>query len=325
MKRVISSFLISAFFIYLAVNGVNYKEVTAGLANIAIGYVLLFLLLMLLMQAMRTWRWGLILAPLADLGKLDLFAVANIGFFAIMALPVRLGELVRPYLVSRTRDVKMSAALGTIFVERVFDGIALLSLALLTPFFVPLPSWLVKATLIFLMINMALLAVVIFAVFQRARLDSLLNFIDRQLPSQWGEALGRLLHHFLDGFQIIGDASRLLQTLLLSLLIWLCDALGIYCLFLAFHLSLPPVAALVLMIILIVGIAIPTAPGFIGNWHYSCVLSLSLYGIAKTEALAFAVVYHFLTVGLTIIIGLTFLPYLKFSFAELWQALKGTS
>lgn len=324
MKKVITSFLISAFFIYLAVKGTDFKGVLAGLANISAGYILVFLLLMVLMQAMRTWRWGMILFPLVRLGKLDLFAVASVGFFAITALPIRLGELARPYLVSRNGTVKMSAALGTVFVERVLDGIAILFLAFLAPFFTVLPPRLVQAKLIFLMINVALLAVVIFAVFRRAQLDSLLNLIARRLPAKWGEALVRLSHHFLEGFQIIGDGSLLLQTLLLSFLIWLCDALAIYCLFLAFHFSLPPVAALVLMVILIIGIAIPTAPGFIGSWHLACVLGLSLYGIAKTEALAFAVVYHFLAVGLTISIGLIFLPYLKFSFADLWQAVKKT-
>lgn len=325
MKKAIVSLLISAIFIYLAVRGVDLNAVIAGMDDIGGGYVLLFLLLMVLMQALRIWRWGLILAPLAELGKLELFAVASVGFFAIAALPVRLGELVRPYLVSRSETVKMSAALGTIFVERFLDGITVLVLAFLALYFAPLPSWLLQANFVFLGINIVLLAAVIFAVFRRARLDSLLNLIVRRLPATWAAALERLCRHFLDGLQVIGDGSRLLQTILLSLLIWLCNALAIYCLFLAFHLSLPPVAALVIMVILIVGIAIPAAPGFIGNWHYFCVLGLSLYGIAKAEALAFAVVYHFLAVGLTIIIGLIFLPQLKYSFAGLWQTVKKTS
>lgn len=325
MKKVITSLLISALFVYLAVRGVDFKGVVAGLASIHAGYILLSILLMCLMQLIRTWRWGLILLPLANLGKLDLFAVANVGFFAIAALPVRLGEFARPFLVSRYRTVKMSAALGTIFVERFLDGLAILSLAFLALLFTSLPPWMVRANYIFLLINMVLLVVVILAVFRRSQLDNFFSAIISWLPARWGKVLTQLFHQFLDGFQIIGDASRLLQVLSLSLLIWLCNVLAIYCLFLAFQFSLPPVSALVLMIILIIGIAIPTAPGFIGNWHYSCVLGMSLYGIAKEEALAFAVVYHFLAVGLTIVIGLIFLPYLKFSFAELWQAVKKPS
>ena len=71
------------------------------------------------------------------------------------------------------------------------------------------------------------------------------------------------------------------------------------------------------MIILIIGIAIPTAPGFIGNWHFSCVLGLGLFGINKTDALTFAIIYHFLAVGFVVILGLGFFPSLKLSFADL--------
>jgi hypothetical protein len=76
-------------------------------------------------------------------------------------------------------------------------------------------------------------------------------------------------------------------------------------------------ASFVLMIILIVGIAIPTAPGFIGNWHYACVLALSLFGLAKSEALSFAVFYHFLSMVTLVIFGVAFLPFNKFSISDM--------
>ena len=103
----------------------------------------------------------------------------------------------------------------------------------------------------------------------------------------------------------------------LSILIWLIDVLVIYLLFLAFGFHLPVAAAFVLMIILIIGIAIPTAPGFIGNWHYFCVLGLSLFGVPRTDALTFAIIYHALSIGIVVILGLAFLPFNRFSIADL--------
>jgi uncharacterized membrane protein YbhN (UPF0104 family) len=93
--------------------------------------------------------------------------------------------------------------------------------------------------------------------------------------------------------------------------------LALYLLFLAFSLTLPVAAAFVVMIILIIGIAIPTAPGFIGNWHYFCILGLGLFGIPKTDALSFAIVYHALSMGIVIVLGLIFLPFNRFSLADL--------
>ena len=64
------------------------------------------------------------------------------------------------------------------------------------------------------------------------------------------------------------DPIPLLWVTFLSIVIWLIDILAIYLLFQAFHMHLSIAAATVLMIVLIIGIAIPTAPGFIGNWHF---------------------------------------------------------
>ena len=319
MKKVIPGLLISALLVYLSVRGTDFQGVIADMGGIGYGYILPFLLLMILMQALRTWRWGMILAPLGKLTTLTLFAITSVGFLAITALPARLGELLRPYLVARHSSIKMTGALGTVFLERFFDGVAILTIASLTPFFTQLPPWLIKTTFIFLLVNLTLLTVIILAVFRRTLLEAFLNFFFRLCPRRWEELLSRLLRHFLDGFQIIGDGPRLFQILLLSFLIWLIDALAIYVLFLAFKLSLPPVAAVVLMVVLMIGIAVPTAPGFIGNWHYSCVLGLSLFGIAKTEALTFAILYHFLSISFTVVVGLAFLPFLKFSWADLRQ------
>ena len=319
MKKVVPGLLISVLLVYLSVRGTDFHGVIAGMAKIGYGFILPAVLLMILMQALRVWRWGLILSPLGKLETLTLWAITNVGFLAITALPARLGELLRPYLVARHSPIKMSAAVGTVFLERFFDGVTILTIASLTPFFTQLPPWLIDANYVFLLINLVLLAVIILAVFRRPLLESFFNFFLRLGPQRWTETLSRLLRHFLDGIQIIGDGPRLFRILLLSLLIWLVDALAIYFLFLAFKLSLPSAAAFVLMIILIIGIAIPTAPGFVGNWHYSCVLGLSLFGIAKTEALTFAIIYHFLAISITLVLGLAFLPFLKFSWTDLWH------
>lgn len=319
MKKIIPGLLISALLVYLSVRGTDLQGVIADMAKIGYGYILPFLLLMILMQALRAWRWGMIMNPLGKLETLTLFAITSVGFLAITALPARLGELMRPYLVARHSAIKMTAALGTVFLERFFDGVTILTIASLTPFFTRLPPWLIKANFIFLLVNLTLLTVIMLAVFRRSLLEAFLNFFLRLCPHRWEELLSRLLRHFLDGFQIIGDGPRLFQILLLSFLIWLVDALAIYILFPAFKLSLQPVAAFVLMVILMIGIAVPTAPGFIGNWHYSCVLGLGLFGIGKTEALTFAIIYHFLSISFTVAMGLVFLPLLKFSWAELRQ------
>ena len=73
------------------------------------------------------------------------------------------------------------------------------------------------------------------------------------------------------------------------------------------------------LIIVALGVMIPAAPGFIGTYHYACVLGLTSFGIAKSEALSYAVVLWFLQMIPPVLIGLIFLPFLKLSLGGLMK------
>ncbi|MDO8722884.1 MAG: lysylphosphatidylglycerol synthase transmembrane domain-containing protein [Syntrophales bacterium] len=313
-KMMFAGLLLSAFLVYLAVRDIRFEDVAEGFKTVRYRYIPLVLMLILLIQLLRSVRWGVILSPIEKVDQLSLFSVSSVGFLAIVTIPARLGELARPYLISKKCNIRMTAALGTIFVERVFDSLTILIMAAFVLFFIPLPLWLTEASLFFFFIIMTALAVMIFMIVKREKSFNALTAILKRLPDRYFQKLNRLLHHLIDGFKIIDNTRCLLYVIFLSGLIWLLGVLAIYILFFAFGFHLPPAAAFVLMIILIVGITIPTAPGFIGNWHYSCVLGLGLFNIPRTDALTFAVIYHFLSIGTLIILGLIFLPFNKFSF-----------
>jgi glycosyltransferase 2 family protein len=316
-KKAIAGLALSALLVWLSVRGIEFRGVVDGFRTIRCGFVLPAVAVMFLMQLLRSIRWGIILRPIGKVDQLTLFSVTSVGFLAIIAIPARLGELARPYLIANKSPIPMSSALGTIFVERTLDGLAILIVAAVALFFTPLPPWLVHSSVLFLFMTLALFAVMILMIVRREASLRVLAPVIRRLPARYAEAVNRLIGHFIEGFRIMVDPALLLLGALLSIIIWLIDALAIYLLFLAFGLHLPVAAAFVLMIILIIGIAIPTAPGFIGNWHYFCILGLSLFGIPKTDALTFAIIYHALSIGIVIFLGIIFLPFNSFSVADL--------
>lgn len=316
-KKVIAGLVFSALLVYLSIRGIDFPGVAEGFRTIHYGYVPPTLALLFLMQVLRSYRWGLILSPLAKIDQFSLFSVTSAGFLAIVAIPARLGELARPYLITKKSDLKMSSAFGTIIVERVLDSLTVLVIAGSVLFFIPLPPWLVRASVLFLLVTLALLAVMILMILKQEASLRIMTLLIGKLPARYAEGLNRLIRHFLQGFRIMVNPALLASVAGLSLLIWLIDVLAIYLLFLAFGFQLPVTAAFVLMIILIIGIAIPTAPGFIGNWHYFCILGLSLFGVPRTDALTFAIIYHALSIGIVIILGLAFLPFNRFSIADL--------
>lgn len=318
-KRIIVGILIGSVLIYLSIRGICLQKVMVGFQMVRYEYVFPTLMLFLIIQALRSWRWGIILSPLEKVGQLSLFSVTSVGFLAIAAIPARLGELARPFLITRETKIKMSAALGTIFIERIFDSCTVLFTFFIVLLFIPLPRWLISASLIFFGVTAMVCAIMIVSIVKRDGSICSRTFPFNRLPEKYAVKLTLLLDDFIGGFAIISDPKRFFHVLSLSAAIWLLNGTAIYILFLAFSFTLPPVAAFVLMIILMIGIAIPAAPGFVGNWHYFCILGLSLFGISKTDAFAFAVIYHFLSIGLVIVLGLTFLFFNKYALSDLHE------
>jgi len=324
-KKIILGILISIILVYLSFKGIHLQDVVNDLKKIQLSYVIFFLLVGSLVQYLRSYRWGIILQPMEKIDQLSLFSVTSVGFLAIAAIPARIGELARPYLISQKSSVKMSSALGTIIVERVLDSFTILTMAVIVLFFMDLPSWMIKSSIIFFIIALLMFFFMLFTILKRETALKFINRVLNKLPGKLAHKIDALIHHFIDGFQIVTNVNLLLYLIFLSTLIWLANVLSIYILFLSFGFHLPVIASFVLMIILIAGIAIPTAPGFIGNWHFACVLGLSLFGLAKVEALSFAVVYHFLSMIVLLVFGIGFMPFNKFSISEMQNKMSNTS
>lgn len=77
---------------------------------------------------LRTIRWRYLLKPVADVSTSRLFPVVLIGLMANNIAPARVGELVRAYLVGERESMSKSTALGTIAVDRAFDGLTLVAI-----------------------------------------------------------------------------------------------------------------------------------------------------------------------------------------------------
>jgi uncharacterized protein (TIRG00374 family) len=316
-KKVILGILISVILVYLSIRGINLQDVFRDLKKILPTYVIFFILLIILMQWLRSYRWGVILQPMGKIDQFSLFSVTSVGFLAIASIPARIGELARPYLISKRSSIKMSSALGTILIERVLDGFTVLAIAVIVLLLTDLPPWMIRSSIIFFLLALGMFCFIIFLILRRDAALKLINKILSKLPGKFAHKIDELIHHFIDGFQIVTNIKFLLYLFFLSALIWLVDVLAIYMLLKAFGFNLPVMASFVVMIILIVGIAIPTAPGYIGNWHAACWLGLSLFDVAKTEALSFAVVYHFLSMVIVVVLGVAFLPFNKFSISDM--------
>ena len=144
-KKILLGIGLGIVLIYFSVRGIDFNETLTDLKKVHLGYAGLSLFFIILMQALRSYRWGVILEPMEKISQFTLFAVTSVGFLAIAAIPARIGELARPYLIAKRSSIKMSSALGTIIVERVLDSLAVLTITVAVFILQDLPSWMVNS------------------------------------------------------------------------------------------------------------------------------------------------------------------------------------
>jgi uncharacterized protein (TIRG00374 family) len=246
-------------------------------------YLAIYVGLLVVIQLCRSLRWNNLLAPLGvRIPSLELLAMSSVGFMAILALPARLGELVRPGLLRQRGDLSASAALGTVAVERIVDGL-LVSLFVFGALFSlrgpGAPGWMMPAAYAALGVFVAALVFVIFATRSPERTVAFcmkMSLLPRFAP-RLGRAIESKLLEMVRAFVVIRDVRNMTIFVIWSVVYWTANGLGVYVLAKGFGLDLSLIGAFATMGVCAVGIMLPNAPGLIGQFQYFTLLGLGLY------------------------------------------------
>jgi len=291
----------------LAARGVDLQGVWAGVRRADPGWVVLALLAVLLTTAAKVGRWRGLFPPRGDLALRSLARALLIGQLVNALLPARLGEVARIYFVGQTESRSRARTLGTIAVEKWLDILMLLLLVLLVPIFVSLPPWFHDSRA-----NLAVFAIAFFGLalalsYGKDRLLSLVKSLSRFLPEGWRTRIHRATGLALGSLDVLRSPWVGLKLQGWSLLIWTLSILVNYTVFLALGLPLPFAAAVFLVVVLEVGVAVPSVPGKLGVFHYLCTLALGVFGLEKGAALGYAVLLYFVVFGPPALLGALFL------------------
>ena len=125
------SIILLAYFLFT----VDIRRMLDALAGANYWYIIPAVGMYFVSVYFRSMRWSVMLKRLKPVGARRLFPVVVVGYMANNIIPMRLGELVRSYYLSQREGISATSALVTVFVERIFDALALLFfIAVITPF-----------------------------------------------------------------------------------------------------------------------------------------------------------------------------------------------
>jgi hypothetical protein len=323
--QVLVGVILAAVLFALFLRGVDTAQLLAALRAADPLALASVVPLTLASYAVRGWRWGALLQPMAQIKVRDLFSATMVGFAASLVIP-RSGEFLRPWLVSRRHPVKMSAGFATIVIERLIDLISVLALFSLYLFVLPRPAaqtsggWVTSLQVggAFAMALALVLLALLLAL--HANAEGTVRFVDRLLshgPSWLSVRVGQVLRSFSDGLAVLrAPGSHWLLIAVQSALLWLLTAASLHLVQVAFAIDLPFHTSFLLIAFLVVGESIPT-PGLVGGFHAFYLLALAeVFGVERNLSVAAGIAAHALTNLPVLVVGAALLGRESLSFGQ---------
>jgi uncharacterized membrane protein YbhN (UPF0104 family) len=295
-KLVASAVITTAMIAALKKGGLAFTP-AAGYGSLRVWTVPAYLATLAVMSWFRATRWRFLLRSFARIPTRRLVAVSWIGFAAILLMPFRLGELVRPYLVRKKGELSLTSATSTIVAERVVDGLFLsimLAIALLNvPTVEPLPLTVVSLPVSVLKVRQAgyamlgvfTAAFVTIAVFYFARAWAIrtsrmvLGVVSERLADKLAGTATKLA----DGLHFLGSWRDAGPFLLETTVYWVINALGMWLLAWGCGVvhadgSAPTFGeACAMMGLLGVTILVPGPPGLLGVFQLGVYAGMTMY------------------------------------------------
>jgi uncharacterized protein (TIRG00374 family) len=305
-RKVLASLLIGGGCLWLAAREVAWAEVIEALRQFDHFYLWLAIAISFAIQLVRAWRWKIELSPLADISFGMTWKVVAIAYMMINVLPFRLGEPVRPVLMSWKSGLSISSIIGNWVFEKMMDSAILVLFLHWTLLVADLPAW-VHGASSFSLASFGLLLVLVVGFWLKGE-----SFYDRSLarilPRHAAAKVRHILIHARDGLRILPQPRLVAMVFALSLLLWSLPILSSWVLILGFGFDIPPSAAFVVFVFIGMAQLIPNPPAQVGLIQGACAAALLLYDVPKADALAFGLLLNMIQFLTLVLQGLVALP-----------------
>ncbi|MBK8264134.1 MAG: flippase-like domain-containing protein [Nannocystis sp.] len=268
-----------------------------------------YLAILLLYFFTRAWRWWFLVRALGPAPLGITLQVALAGFFWIILLPWRLGELARPILLSQATRLPAPQILGTIALERVTDGLTVCGLFFLTlgahrsgPRSAEIQAIAGSVSALFLAALIVLIAMALWPRVIGAAIRALLGRIHGGVADR----LGDVADGIAAGLRCLPSPRPLLAFLAVNALYWSINAVGMVVLARGCGLDLGLIEITAVMTVINLALLVPGAPGHLGTFQLGVLGGLALVVPQSTlsdAGLRYAVYLYTTQIGVCVVLG----------------------
>ena len=254
-----------------------------------------------------------------------IFRSAQIGLLVNLALPLRLGDAARAFLMARSIRLPVAKSFMLVGLDRLSDLVGLLVLVgvvlavlptggavRLPPGFVPgqeplvVPAGVLTTFAVLGLVVVAGVGLLLFLLYVKTPwLVRVAALLARPLPAAGEERLHRAILDLADGLHLLRSPSAVFASLAFSLLAWALGTFTMTTVLTAFDLPFGWRTPLLMQAMIAAFILVPVAPGLVGQFHLPIVVCLlmTLPETPVAEAKAVAVVSHLIALAPVLVLG----------------------
>jgi hypothetical protein len=253
---------------------------------IGVGPIAVYLALLVPFHLLRAGRWWALLRTQTAIGPREAIAIGLVGYMWIAILPLRLGELVRPWLVLQRHATPFGRTLAVVALERVSDGILVVAMFGAAATIVP-EDPIGVAVALGARITAGVFGVALVGLVVLARWPGLWTAASGMLRRIGGARLvaigDPLVLQLAAGLRAAADRRAQLGFAAMTLAYWSCNVLGAWWLANACGLAIDLRGAVVVTAVMNLAMTVPGGPAQLGVFQGGVAAGIVL--VAGTDAL----------------------------------------
>lgn len=288
----------------------NFFYVGLGLSIWFLGFVL------------RTIRWKYLLKRInINTRFFDTMKVFAAGLFISNLTPMKAGDPIRSVLLKKVHGDKVGVSLSSVFMERIFDVIATVSLSLLGLFVLTsalsdISFW----VYISISIYVGLFSFGIFILLSEKRIRKftriffkILSFIPR--IKKFEKKIEKFSLNLHKSFKNYKSKLLIFNTLMISLIVWILEGVILFLSFKALGLEVTLISTIIIVPIATLIAILTFLPGGLGSGEIITVMFFTaLFPLTLAEVTATVLLGRLLSFWVYAIVGAFFLSTFKFKY-----------
>lgn len=289
--------LITVFFLYLTFRTSDFHDLSHTFSSINYKMLLLSLMAQGITFLILAAREKYLLTKLHSFQFWDLLKGVFISYVGNNLLPFRAGEFLKIFYWKKISRKSYASLFSIGLLERIIDLTILVALFLAGSEKILAPLG-VKTSYVLAVFALSVFPIVILVILDYKHNQAFL--LNIKIKSILGEIISNYLEETINklmtGLRVLGSLKNTLITIVLSILYWIVNLISLIFILYAFHLSFSISQSLIVLLAMALGVAIPSAPGYIGTFDYFAKSSLMLYGINESISTSFAITAHFISI-----------------------------